>query len=535
MIANHRAEAVAALLLLLVSFTPSAPGDDITTITAVATPTQHDESPILSSLPAHVPTEKGAGPLKLHRVKPLPPLPERVQFKGQSTPLARTVEQTAASFTLSITPIEGFAGIGDGKAYRVEHAPSDTAGAIGDTQYVQWVNEALQIFDRNGSSQYGPTLGNTLWKGFTGNCQDLNDGDPIVQYDKLAGHWLLSQFAYRHGPPFFQCVAVSQTSDARGKYFRYAFSFPKFNDYPKIAVWPSEYYFSFNMFEADETPIGSKICALNRADVIAGKATIAQCFDVPSFGVLPADFDGMRVPPMDGPAYAMSFTRDALLLWEIRIDWKDITKSRMTGPKVIKVAPFEEACPNRQPCIPQPPPEPGADAPLFSLGDRLMYRVVYRNFGDYESLLLDHSVATASGQKQPSGIRWYEIRNPRAAKPLVRQQSTYAIDGLARWLGSIGMDKEGNMLVGFSASSSKLFPAIRLAGRSAGDTVNMLSREINVVSGKATALGGSWGDYSTMSIDPTDDCTFWFTTEYMGSVDDAWQTYIAHTKFRDCK
>jgi hypothetical protein len=514
---------LAALAIVLTVTSSYAQSDGIH---AQVVPVKHDESVALSTVPASVPKAKGKTPD--HPVKPGPPLPKR----GPGKAPAKSVVQSNATTTLDVTAPQGFGGIGDGDKYQVAHIPSDTTGAIGDTQYVQWVNEAVQIFDRNGKSVYGPTLGNNLWLKFGGACEKTNDGDPIVQYDKAAHRWMLTQFAVDGGPPFSQCIAISASPDATGKYQRYAVSFDKFNDYPKVGVWGDAYYISFNMFDGDDS-FGSKICALNRADAMAGKATAMQCFDTEEFGVIPADVDGTTPPPAGSPGLAMNFTRDALQLWQIRVDWDHPELSRMTGPVAIPVAQFDPAC-DVAPCIPQKPVS-GKNAPLFSMGDRLMYRVAYRNFGDHESLVVNHAVQVNPQDKPASGVRWYEIRDPRGT-PIVLQQATYA-PGMttARWLGSPAMDKNGNLLIGYSTSTPSGFAVVALAGRRSGDPANVLSKELTVKKGVVTSLGKRWGDYSTMSVDPTDDCTFWFTTEVMSSADRLWQTHVVHTKFNDCK
>jgi hypothetical protein len=218
-------------------------------IHAQVVPLEHDESAALSTIPASVPKAKGKTTVE-NKVKPLPPLPKRVPGKTG----AKSVVQSSATATLDVgTPVR-FNGISDGDGYFADHIPSDTTGAIGDTQYVQWVNEAVQIFDRNGKSVYGPTLGKNLWLKLGGSCEATNDGDPIVQYDKAAHRWMLTQFAVTDGPPFRQCIAVSQSPDATGKYFRYAVPFDKFNDYPKVGVWNDAYYISFNMFGDGDAP-----------------------------------------------------------------------------------------------------------------------------------------------------------------------------------------------------------------------------------------------------------------------------------------
>src|SRR4051794_4149660 len=109
-----------------------------TAIPAQTFDVQRDESAALSTIPAFVPKGKGKGIIE-HRVRPLPALPPR----SGAAKAAKSVVQASATAVLDIAPVVSFRGIGDGPSYIVEHIPSDTTGAIGDTQFVQWVNEAL--------------------------------------------------------------------------------------------------------------------------------------------------------------------------------------------------------------------------------------------------------------------------------------------------------------------------------------------------------------------------------------------------------
>ena len=186
--------------------------------------------------------------------------------------------------------------------YGVNSAPPDTEGAVGATQYVQWVNTAFEVFDKaTGNRIFGPADGSTLWQGFGGGCENNNDGDPIVQYDKAANRWVMTQFSVST-TPFLQCIAVSTTSDATGSYRRFAYQFTDFNDYPKLSVWPDAYYITYNMFNAAGTAfLGSKLCAYDRNQMLTASGTpgAQQCFQLTSSfgGVLPS-----RPRWLDGPA-----------------------------------------------------------------------------------------------------------------------------------------------------------------------------------------------------------------------------------------
>ena len=477
------------------------------------------------------------GERRRHPVKLLhPPRP----FPKVFADLAAQADGPAAPGDASVTPLVAttaglnFDGIGIGLGgFSPNSAPPDTNGAVGATQYVQWVNTSFAVFAKTtGALVYGPADGNSLWQGFGGPCQDNDDGDPIALYDRKANRWLMTQFSVTAGV-FYQCVAVSTSSDATGTYRRFSYQFTAFNDYPKAGVWPDGYYLSFNMFNAAGTAfLGSRACALDRNQMITASGTPGpiQCFQLSSSfgGLLPADQDGATDPPAGSPNYFVAFGTNVLQLWKFHTDWASPTSSTFVGPTNLAVTAFSEACGGGT-CIAQP----STTQQLDSLADRLMYRLAYRNFGTHESLVTNHSV-TAGGA--PSGVRWYELRNP-GGTPSLLQQSTFSPDATSRWMGSIAMDQQGNMLLGYSASSSSVRPSVRITGRAASDAPSTMQAETSVIAGVGSQTGGlsRWGDYSAMTVDPVDDCTFWFTTEYLkatGSFN--WSTRIASYKFPTC-
>jgi hypothetical protein len=176
--------------------------------------------------------------------------------------------------------------------------------------------------------------------------------------------------------------------------------------------------------------------------------------------------------------------------------------------------------------------QPNTGELLDTLSDRLMFRLAYRKFTDHEALVVNHSVVAGAS----SGVRWYEVRDP-GGTPTIFQQGTYAPDSAFRWMASIAMDKAGNMLMGYSVSSSKIFPTIRFTGRAAGDPLNQMAAEQSAVKGKGSQRNPErWGDYASMSVDPSDDCTFWFTTEHLGTTGQFnWSTSIVAVKFSSCQ
>jgi fibronectin type 3 domain-containing protein len=479
----------------------------------------HDVSPPLRNIPAKLAT----GPL---HDKPL------YRFRAPGQPGANDpVIQSSVTSNVATTPGLGFAGVGNGDyGFRPNAAPPDTNGAVGATQYVQWVNESFAVFDKTtGALLYGPAAGNTLWSGFGGGCQTNNDGDPIAQYDKVANRWVMAQFSVST-TPYLLCVAVSATSDATGSWYRYSFSQPNFPDYPKVGVWPDGYYVSYNMFQGNFFA-GGRACSMDRSKMLAGQAATQICFQLSTAygGLLPSDLDGTTAPPSGSPNYFVAFGSNSLQVWKFHSDFAAPANATFTGPTTLSVAAFSEACGGGT-CIPQG----GVTQKLDSLGDRLMYRLAYRNFSDHQAMVVNHSVTAGTSV----GVRWYELRVDNSQAVSVFQQGTYAPDANYRWMGSIAMDKVGNMALGYSISSSSMYPSIRYTGRVPTDAAGTMEAENNIFDGGGSQSGQNlnrWGDYSAMAVDPVDDCTFWYTNEYektTGAFN--WSTRIASFKFPSC-
>jgi hypothetical protein len=417
----------------------------------------------------------------------------------------------------------------------VTGAPPDTNAAVGSTQVVEIVNTAFAVFSKTGTVLYGPAATNTLWAGFGGSCQTTNDGDGVVRYDALANRWVITQFAnVQTSGPFFECVAVSQTSDATGAWNRYSFQYASFPDYPKLSVWPDAYYVTYNLFNAAGTTFqGAEDCAMDRSAMLAGTTATQQCFTTSnSFGgLLGADFEGGTTPPAGeaNTVIALGTTATTLASWKFHVDWTTPANSTFTGPTNITVASYTAACGTSGTCIPQS----GTTQQLDSLSDRVMFRLAYRNFGDHESLVTNDAVTSGSSV----GIRWYELRNI-SGTPSVFQQGTYAPDATFRWMGSLAMDKVGNIGLGYSASSSSIHPQIRITGRLAGDAAGTMTQgESTIVAGggSQTTTLSRWGDYSSMVIDPNDGCTFWYAQEYIpanGTFN--WKTHLNSFTLPNC-
>ena len=459
----------------------------------------------------------------------------------QSSPLPLLLSEPAVSFE----------GIGNVNGV----LPPDTNGDAGPNHYVQWVNLAFAVYAKGapGSTPtlvYGPAAGNSLWTGFGGPCETTNNGDPVVRYDHLADRWVMSQLALPNAffgiyffPPFYQCIAVSATPDPTGPYYRYQYSFSKLNDYPKFGVWPDAYYMTMNQFAPPFLNwAGQGVVAFDRAKMLIGQPAGMVHFDLAPVdmnlgGMLPSDLDGPP-PPAGAANYFMQVDDDAwgyapdqLQVWRFQVDWAAPANSTFTHVASLPTAPFDSnLCALGENCIPQP----GVSAKLSPLSDRLMYRLQYRNFGTHESLVVNHTVDVDGSDH--AGIRWYEIRDPQA--PSIYQQGSYAPDADHRWMGSAAMDAAGNLAIGFSVSGQATSPSVRFAGRLANDPLGMLAQgETTLIAGSGSQTNGSgrWGDYSMLSVDPADDCTFWYTQQYYADTTDAgWRTRIGAFSLPPC-
>jgi hypothetical protein len=493
----------------------------------------HDESLPLSVLAQITPSPGTPGEVEVL------PAPRPTEPKPEGPAQADSVVQDFAGAPLGTndftTDPDDFVNV-DGIGQTSGPAPPDTNGAIGATQYMEWANSRLAIYDKaTGALILGPMSGSTLFSGMGLPCQS-NRGDGVILYDRIDGRWMFSQLVTRADgsgriDPFSVCIAVSTTSDATGSYNRYLFDLSgvlpagtTLSDYPKFGAWPDGYYYTANIFGSMG---GTNLCAFDRVNMVQGNDATAQCFFSNTFGgsYLPADMDGTNLPPAGSPNPMVDLSgSSALRIIGFQVDFSNPDNTQLIGPTIVPVAPFTRASGGV--------PQLDTTNTLDTLGDRLMFRNAYRNFGDHESLVLTHSVS-ANGT---IGVRWYELQDPNGS-PFAFQQSTYVPDTTFRWMGSIAMDQAGDIAVGYSASSSSIHPAIRYAGRMPSDPLGILAAENSIVEGAGSQTGTlhRWGDYSALTVDPVDDCTFWFTTEYhQNSGTSNWNTRIASFSFPSC-
>jgi hypothetical protein len=412
-------------------------------------------------------------------------------------------------------PVRNFEGVGNVNGVY----PPDTDGDVGANHYFQMINLSFAIWDKEGNLLYGPVDNSTLWQGFIGPWTGTNDGDPIVLYDEIADRWMASQFAINtSNGTYWQLVAVSTTPDPLGSYHRYAFQMPAFNDYPKLSVWPDGYYASFNMF-GGYTRVG--VAAFERDSMLVGAPAQMVYYNQPSgtFSMLPSDFDGTP-PPSGTPCFythLRTFSSQNLEVYEFDVDWSNPSNSSFSLVNTLSPAAFNPNISNI--------PQPGTSTTLDALNMMLMYRLQYRNFGSHEAMVTNHTV-NAGGR---AGIRWYELRKDDTDW-YIYQQGTYSPDNNHRWMASVAMAGNGKIAIGFNVSSSSIHPSIYYVGRTENAPLGEMDiAEVMLTSGTGSQSGiNRWGDYSCLSVDPVDDTTFWFTTEYMRS---SWKTRIASFDF----
>ena len=436
-------------------------------------------------------------------------------INAHAKPLKRdSVLQFGHKRSMSLKPLNSWEGIDE---LSQGASPPDPSGAVGLNHYVQMVNTAMQVFDKNGKSLYGPTSLSSVFPGSD------NEGDPIVLYDQFADRWLISQFQASGNK---MLIAISKTNDPLGGWYYYDYDFDQFPDYPKFSIWSDGYYMTANMevqnavcFERDKMLLGdpsARVVALTFPDLETNGF----------FSALPAHVNGKSLPhnPInffyfqdDGWAYG----NDRIKIWEMTVDWKNPSSSQIILKQELEVAPFNSEFDDNWNDIIQP----GTPKKLDAVPGAFMYMAHYRSFGTYNSVTLCHTVDVDLSSSIRSGIRWYELQEEEGIWK-INQQSTYGPDTDNRWMGSIAMDIQGNIGLGYSVSSSTTFPSLRFTGRKNNDPLSQMTiSESNAFIGTGSQINTNrYGDYSQMTLDPSDGLTFWYTGEFMG--ESGWKTGI---------
>jgi len=488
-----------------------------------------------------------------------PPRPVPKPAAGQVVdPVLQTSTLPSSNYSVGLSLL----GVGNGFGnYSVPDAPTDVNIGIGDTQIVQWVNVSYAVFDKaTGNTLAGPIEGNLLWSALGGPCAANNSGDIIAQWDRAAHRWLLSQPVFT-GPPYYTCIAVSTSADALGTYYLYQYSQGNlFPDFPKIGVWSNGYYQTQNLFNGGSY-LAPKVCGYDRSKLLVGDSSALQiCFtlDAGDGGVVPADIDSPVPPPANEDEFFVTiWDTTHLSLYSMHADFVNPNNSSITGAngsQQLLVPSFTPACYFQGGggfggnCVPQQ----GVTDQLEVLGYNAEYRLAYYDDtptanatatpplpAPLQHMLVVHAAQVGSANTAP---RWYELTASQHRVPVTAfglfQSGTYAPDNNDRWMDSIARDKKHNILLGYSLSSSTLHPSIAVAGRILTDTLGTLEPELVLVNGTGsqTDTSNRWGDYTSMRLDPSDNCTFWYSNQYyMVTASFDWSTNLSSVKFSNCQ
>jgi hypothetical protein len=448
--------------------------------------------------------------------------------------------------------------------------PPDTDGDVGPNHYVEALNVAYRVYDKSGNPLTDPITFNTLFQDLVGTpCSGSNSGDPFVLYDHLADRWLISDFAFSDliNGPFYQCIAVSTSPDPAGTYNLYAIQHEPahmdwIGDYPKFALWSDPqpggaYHFTVNLF--DLSPFisfnGVRVFALDRASMLAGGPTNAIAFTIglagvgDSYSLVPAYFRTGDPPPAgrDEMLLAVDATFPGVTLtqvhgWLFHVDFVTPGNSTIglgadhTPNAEITVNPFVQAwTATTYNLVPQD--EDVTTQKLDTLGDKIMTPLVYQNRNGTESLWADQTTML-NFPNGPTAVSWYQFDVTGGnfpATPVQQQEWTNDGDGLWRWMASIAVDADGNTAIGYSTSNTDQFASIRYAGRLESDPPGNLAQGEAIMTnggGAQTHSAGRWGDYTYLSIDPSNGMDFWHVNEYYTATSSAnWATKIGKFNF----
>jgi hypothetical protein len=555
----------------------------------------HDMSAPLRELASE---ELSAAPQQSPSTVPTPP-------DMKSPAGAAAIEQRSQGNRPPATIVANFDGLGAGfkgpQGTATLRNPSDNSLAVGPDHIFQIVNVRMAIytkkgkkFSETGRAIYGPVATNTVFKGFGGACESINNGDAVVRYDQLANRWLIVMPTFRRAPvrpdqpkpgrdgepaqvsvigqnnqpgsatplfvptpsgtpappqprgqptppqpqgPYSMCYAVSTSSDPLGSYYRYEFLRALFPDYPRPAVWPDGYYIPTST--GDEV-IQKHACVAEREKMLKGEPASEQCVIIDGVNFLNnADLDGHNLPPRGAPNIIMAaggtqlknvLEDDQIFVWKFHVDWQNPSGTKVIGPERIKVAPYHYLCGGQ---LTNCVPQPDMTTRLDAQGDKLMARLVYRRIGNRESIVAVHSVNTSPGG---GGVRWYEFRMNTNRTLMLYQQGTFAPDNFYRWMASPAIDKKGNIGIGYSFGGSPNFAGQRFAGRLANDPRGQLTlKETVLVEGEVSQRAMRWEDYTQTAVDPSDDCTIWYVGDYLKTGEANYTSRIGGFRMPGCK
>ena len=393
--------------------------------------------------------------------------------------------------------------------------PSDNNLAVGPNHVIQIINDLsgsrFKIWNKSGTV-IGSATGTVLAtiSGVSGA------GDPVVMYDQLADRWVMTEFG-----PSACCssliMAVSVTGDPTGSWKIYQYTDPSFfPDYPKYSVWHNAYYARTSDFNSSGTAfLGGSIYAFDRAAMIAGAATATmvrvRLFDAGSlsyYNMNTIGLDGTTPSTSNGLFAVPNQANSTINLFEFTPDFTTPANS-VVGPLIpLTVAPYS--------LPPGNVVQQGSGVQPQTLGQRLMYRLSYRNRAGLESILIGHTVAGVPASL--AAVRWYEFRKVAGNWTVYQQGTITGADGNSRWMPGISMDANGNIGLLYNVAGTTAFPSIKYTARNECDPLGQMTLpEQTIINGTVPhTIASRWGDYNTLIMDPTIVGSFWGTAEYGG-------------------
>lgn len=473
------------------------------------------------------------------------------------------------------SPVANFDGLSNQNNFNIFGGrvnPPDPIIAVGPNHIVEMINLVVAVYDKAGNTLVPAFDIGALWAGFAvDDCTDPS-GDPVVIYDQFMDRWVLSQFTTRALSsttlPFYNCIAISATSDPTGAYYRYAFTTSNyFPDYPKYGNWTDSYVITTREF-GPNFGYGIGVYALEKNKMVNGLPARVIGYRLDAFnddgtdgpiplnlvgdGLLPAYIDGKQKPKTvdrfpiigtqdDGGGYGATF--DALNIWDMTVKWNANPISSLVLNTQLPVASFDSIfpCPGGgRRCLAQPGAVTSQFLDILSYRQRPTWRLAYRNFKNYDAIVTAQSVEAAAGV---AGMRWYEIRRLNGSYSLFQQGTFAPGDGVQRWMGSVAQDRQGNIGLGYSVvNGTTVKPGIRYTGRLVGDPLGQMTLgEGTIIDGTGIqrTTNNRWGDYTSLNLDPVDDCTMWYVNEYYtlaGQISSVagWNTRIASFKMPGC-
>ncbi|MGA7964297.1 MAG: carboxypeptidase regulatory-like domain-containing protein, partial [Gammaproteobacteria bacterium] len=502
-----------------------------------------------------------SGQLIVPGSKPGKSLKGRASLSGAYKTAHDSVLQATASATQSggfTTPLLSFDGLGFSthtNRYVLEQTPPDIGVVPGMKYVVEMAGVQFSVYSKStGNMVLGPALVQSLWTGSTGYCATVTNAflHPVVAYDELAHRWIFES-AIPYDSAF--CVAISKTNNPLGSYYRYEYDNlpPKFvnSGYTSLGVWPNSYDVAINRVGGWPVTITSEdFIALDRSAMLQGESAPMVVINKPNapgvYAARPVTLEGPTPPPAGEPGLFASYISPnlsgpgqpyALALWQLHVDWSNPANASLTGPNTVSVPAFNDMlCGNQPACIPEPAPGEALDA----ISDRLM-SVDYRNYGNHEELVANQTVTASATGALPAGIRWYDLgtSSPGAEDWSLSQSGTYdPEDGNNRWVGSLAVDRSGDMALGYSVSGPNLMPSIAYTGRKNGAPAGKMSEpETMLMPGYGVQENSfnAWGGHSSMNVDPANGCAFWYGNEYYASTGmEHWSSHLADFKFSSC-